>query len=659
MLLNSKINLLSALVFLATIFLFSNVVTSQNNSWTTKTPMPTPRYAAAACTVDGIIYVIGGHSKASYPNAVATVEAYDPATDTWTTKTSMPTARQSLAACVVGGKIYAIGGDNNPNVMGDVFRTVEEYDPSTDTWQPKSPMLIAQAYFDGCALNGKIYVAGGGGLRGSGAVRSLFEFDPATDTWERKEILPSSRSHLALCSLNGLVYAIGGAVNPTADELSLNDVYDPNTNSWSSRKDMPTARGELTTSVIEGKIYAIGGFTHGLSTKPNTAVEAYDPITDNWLKMTDMPTPKFWHSRAVVDGKIYIIGGATTNSTAGITDAVEMYDPSLDLGLMLGDICINKCYAEPGCDSVCVSIILHNDPTELAVYAEIQSPDQAAIEKLSLYDDGNHNDGQAGDFHYANFWPVPDIEQHYLVDMRVTKTNPDTRFQLLNNVVSFTTIGPLVHSNHSITTTSVNPGDRIRLELELKNSGLVATATNVRANLVCLDSSMKVNSVAQFFSDIAPGEVGTSTSKYSIIINESYSAGTNVPFRIDISSDDHFYWTDMFSISVTDVMAERSDMPTTFVLQPNFPNPFNPSTMISYTLPQSGRVTLSIYNTFGQHIRTLVNEEQNAGAYSHVWNATDETGNKVSSGIYLYRIEFTDNTGREAWRAERKMLLLK
>ncbi len=110
---------------------------------------------------------------------------------------------------------------------------------------------------------------------------------------------------------------------------------------------------------------------------------------------------------------------------------------------------------------------------------------------------------------------------------------------------------------------------------------------------------------------------------------------------------------------VTDVLTMQDAVPTEFSLAQNYPNPFNPSTTIRYDLPQAGRVLLTIYNISGQHIRTLVDEEQNAGSYERLWDATDSWGRSVSSGIYFYRCQIFDSSGRKADRAERTMLLLK
>jgi hypothetical protein len=71
----------------------------------------------------------------------------------------------------------------------------------------------------------------------------------------------------------------------------------------------------------------------------------------------------------------------------------------------------------------------------------------------------------------------------------------------------------------------------------------------------------------------------------------------------------------------------------------NFPNPFNPSTTISYTIDNPNEVLIQIFNSNGQHIRTLLNEYQSAGTHSVFWDGRDKDGNILPSGIYFYRIK--------------------
>lgn len=80
------------------------------------------------------------------------------------------------------------------------------------------------------------------------------------------------------------------------------------------------------------------------------------------------------------------------------------------------------------------------------------------------------------------------------------------------------------------------------------------------------------------------------------------------------------------------------EIPTEFTVSQNYPNPFNPTTNIKYGIPQDAKVSLVIYNMLGQVVKTLVDQEQEAGYYTVRWDGTNDFGSRVSSGIYIYRI---------------------
>ena len=83
-------------------------------------------------------------------------------------------------------------------------------------------------------------------------------------------------------------------------------------------------------------------------------------------------------------------------------------------------------------------------------------------------------------------------------------------------------------------------------------------------------------------------------------------------------------------------------LPQSFFLGPNYPNPFNPSTIIPYQLPAAAPVRLEVFNLLGQRIATLVDEQQPAGFHSAAWNATNASGQAVAAGVYLYRLQAGD-----------------
>ena len=80
-------------------------------------------------------------------------------------------------------------------------------------------------------------------------------------------------------------------------------------------------------------------------------------------------------------------------------------------------------------------------------------------------------------------------------------------------------------------------------------------------------------------------------------------------------------------------------IPESYALEQNYPNPFNPSTTIRFDLPEANDVTLSIYNMRGQLIQTLHSGPIAAGHHSVRWDGKDNSGNTVSSAIYLYQLQ--------------------
>ena len=111
---------------------------------------------------------------------------------------------------------------------------------------------------------------------------------------------------------------------------------------------------------------------------------------------------------------------------------------------------------------------------------------------------------------------------------------------------------------------------------------------------------------------------------------------------------------------ITDVLTLPDAVPTEYTLSQNYPNPFNPITTIQYSLPEPGVVTLTIYNLAGQAVRTFMENAQPVGTHTLIWDAKDDFGRPVGSGVYVYRIHVVEfQEGREAFVAERKMVVLK
>ncbi|MFA6111033.1 MAG: T9SS type A sorting domain-containing protein [Candidatus Latescibacterota bacterium] len=96
--------------------------------------------------------------------------------------------------------------------------------------------------------------------------------------------------------------------------------------------------------------------------------------------------------------------------------------------------------------------------------------------------------------------------------------------------------------------------------------------------------------------------------------------------------------TGRFTVLVPVDGSATTAVPRTFQLLQNYPNPFNPGTVIPYQLDKGGQVRLEVYNLLGQRVRLLVDSAQPAGYQSVAWDATDDVGQSVGAGIYLYQL---------------------
>ena len=306
--------------------------------WIRKADMPTARTGFATSVVNGTVFVIGGNIQLKRGEfgelSTSTVEMYDPETDTWEQKANMPTARSGVSVSVVDGKIYAIGGSKIKtiqvprgfNAESEELATVEMYDPVTDTWTQKADMPTPKKTMT-CVVNGKIYAIGGWSTTNEKPHLETVEvYDPAIDTWTKAQSMNCARCSAAIGVVNGKIYAIGGLGSPPIQEqsdlyLSSVEVFNPKTNQWQEGTEMSAPKALHTASVIDGKIYVVGGyFKEDGEFKKLSTIEIYDPTTDHWIQEPNMPIGKWGHKTEVIDGQIYIFGGGPVTS-------VQVYDP--------------------------------------------------------------------------------------------------------------------------------------------------------------------------------------------------------------------------------------------------------------------------------------------------------------------------------------------
>jgi hypothetical protein len=114
------------------------------------------------------------------------------------------------------------------------------------------------------------------------------------------------------------------------------------------------------------------------------------------------------------------------------------------------------------------------------------------------------------------------------------------------------------------------------------------------------------------------------------------------------------YCYHVFDTTITDVRTiDGPNLPTTYSLSQNYPNPFNPTTEIHFEIPERAHVTLTVYNVVGQKITTLVDKELMPDRYVVDWDGTSDSGAKVATGVYFYKLQ------AEKFVETKKMMLLK
>jgi hypothetical protein len=275
--------------------------------------MPTPRqYLAAVYGPDGLIYAIGGIREVGGDNISGVVEAYNLSMDSWTTRAPLPTPRYGLAA-VVGndGRIYAIGGQyddgNSPFTDGDSVK-VEAYIPATNAWEEVPDLSNGRYKTAAVSVNdGLIYVIGGFSVNPIETLSTVSTYELGASSWlDSPDGLTTTRSsHAAAIGLDGKIYAIGGHNDGT--EIDAFEYYEPGLVGWYTLPPMPTPRKDLAAATgIDGRIYVFGGNSRGNS----NAVEIFDPGNHSWGRATSLPAGRYGHAAVTApDGRIYIIGG--------------------------------------------------------------------------------------------------------------------------------------------------------------------------------------------------------------------------------------------------------------------------------------------------------------------------------------------------------------
>jgi len=214
----------------------------------------------------------------------------------------MPTKRGAAGAAVANGKIYVVGGANSlPGVTENgihparpinVLATVEEYDPATNTWRARRPMLVPRNHHGVAAVGDKIYAIGG-------RVGSAF-------------------------------------ISGTSNNVDLVEMYDPAADMWTAKARMPTARSAIGAAVYNNYILVAGGEGQDMRfLAAFKAVEAYNTTVNRWEVLPSMPHQRHGLGIGVIGDRFYTVSGDGQSAGNGIAHTAVPFNEALQLNLVL------------------------------------------------------------------------------------------------------------------------------------------------------------------------------------------------------------------------------------------------------------------------------------------------------------------------------------
>ena len=202
--------------------------------------------------------------------------------------------------------------------------------------------------------------------------------------------------------------------------------------------------------------------------------------------------------------------------------------------------------------------------------------------------------------------------------------------------------------------------------LMLNNNQLTGTISSEIGNLTSL-SWLWLND--NQITGLIPSEIGNLTNLTELILYNNQLSGEipddicNLDGYLDLSFNElcppypeclsESSIGEQDTTSCSQVSIDENITPLSFNLHQNYPNPFNPITTLRYDLPEDSFVEITVYDMLGNVVNNLINQNQNSGYKSIQWNATNNVGQPVSAGLYLYMIQAGD------FRKTKKMVLLK
>ncbi len=291
------------------------------NRWKSHPSMPQPRTDFAVITYDRQIYTIGG---AGTNGALATVERFDPASNTWTTLNPKPTPVTHVQAAVIGSNLYIPGGEGAGGKTLDIF---ESYNPRTKEWEQLPPLPAPRSRYAIASFEGRLYLFGG--WDGAQVRDEVLIYDPRSRTWSEGLRMPTARRSAGVVEVDRWMYVIGGENGSSG--LSAVERYDPTIGAigqWERMNPLPSVIATPAVAGIPGLIVLV------FDPQSHTALQ-YNITANTWLPL-EVPEQVSLSTRAVfLSGSIYLFSDSSSATPGALNEyrgIFSMFLPGVNSG---------------------------------------------------------------------------------------------------------------------------------------------------------------------------------------------------------------------------------------------------------------------------------------------------------------------------------------
>ncbi len=390
--------------------------------------------------------------------------------------------------------------------------------------------------------------------------------------------------------------------------LNLAPLLAQTTGRWITRTPMPTSRQEMSSTLFNGLLYVPGGLNAGGGV--SSIIDIYDPASSQWLDSESLPQAVHHTGLRTLNGNLVLPGGYIGNFFAISTlyqldsetnDWLQMAPMSTPRGAHVALVMAGKLYVIGGRNG------------------------NGLISSNEVYDPATNE--------WTTLQPMPTAREHiagavidsliYVVGGRTTITNDLTTLEAYNPA-----------TNRWSTKASM-PTARSGLTAAAMNGRLYAIGGEFFAGQTgVFEENEEYDPVSNTWRTMAPlptprHGMGAVTVEDTIFV---IGGGPVAGFGVTNVNEG-------FTLSPVSTESPEAIIIEDIRLFQNFPNPFNGTTQISFDLPRATRLKLTIFDVLGQPIRTIAEGTFPAGSHDLTWNATDNQGQLVSSGVYFYQLE--------------------